>query len=76
MNMEKYEIFAINYSAEKNLNEKEYSCNITIGLHPTDGVAPNFSKDISVVSDNSQTGYEVDKQRQEAIDKFLIEINK
>lgn len=74
--MKKYEVLAINYSAETSINEKEYSCNITIGLHPTDGITPNFSKDIVVVSDNSQTGYQVDKQRQEAIDNFLTEINK
>lgn len=74
--MKKYEILAINYSAETTLEENKYSCKITIGLRSTDGVAPDFSKDIEVVSDNKQTGFEVDEQRQKAIDEFVESINK
>ncbi len=67
---------AINFSAEKPLEKDQYSCNITIGIRCTDGIGPDFSKDIVVISENSQTGYEVDKQRTEAIDEFINEINK
>lgn len=72
----KYEIIAIDFSAETVINENEYSCNITIGLHPTDNIAPDFSKTITVISENKLTGFDVDKQRQLVIDNFLIEINK
>lgn len=53
----------------------EYEVVITIGIHPTDGVAPDFSKDIIVTSNNSQTGFEVDIQRQQEIENYLNLIN-
>lgn len=74
----KYELRenAVNFSAETALDGEKYSCTITIGLRCVDGVGPDFSKDIVVISDNEQTGYDVDNQRQEAIDDFINEINK
>ena len=42
----KYEKTEINYGIESIINENEYSINITIGLHPSDLVVPDFSKDI------------------------------
>lgn len=72
----KYEKTALGYGAEQNIDENKYSINITIGLHPTDNIAPNFSVDIIVTSDNSQTGYEVDEQRSKAIEDYLELINK
>ena len=71
----KYETTEINYGIESVINENEYSINITIGLHPTDLIAPDFSKDIQVISKNSMTGFEVDNQRQKAIDDFMLSIN-
>lgn len=57
------------------IDETKYKVNITLGIHPTDGVAPDFSKDIEMVSDNSKTGFEVDTQREQAINDFMSSIN-
>ena len=53
----------------------EYEVTITLGLHPTDGIASDFSKDIIVLSDNHMTGFEVDEQREQAISDYLQAIN-
>lgn len=53
----------------------EYEVTITMGIHPTDEIAPEFSKDIIVRSSNSMTGFQVDDQRELAIDNYLQEIN-
>lgn len=71
----KYEKINLGYGVEKIIDEDKYSINITIGLHPTDGIAPNFSIDIIVESNNSQTGYEVDTQRNNAVSEYLNLIN-
>lgn len=52
-----------------------YEVTITLGIHPTDGVAPDFSKDIIVTSNNSMTGFQVDEQRELAVDNYLQAIN-
>ena len=72
----KYEKIGLGYGTETVIDAEKYSINITIGLHPTDNIAPNFSVDIIVESDNSQTGYEVDEQRNKAIEDYLELINK
>ncbi len=72
----KYEKTGLGYGVETIIDDNKYSINITIGLHPTDNIAPNFSIDIIVESDNSQTGYEVDEQRNKAIEDYLKSINK
>lgn len=71
----KYEKINLGYGVEKIIDEDKYSINITIGLHPTDNIAPNFSVDIIVESNNSQTGYEVDAQRNDAVNEYLNLIN-
>lgn len=53
----------------------EYEVTITMGIHPTDGIGADFSKDIIVRSSNSMTGFQVDDQRELAIDNYLQEIN-
>lgn len=53
-----------------------YSVNITLGFKSDDDFIPPFSKDINVISNNSQTGFMVDEQRQAAVLKFVEEINK
>jgi hypothetical protein len=53
----------------------EYEVTITIGLHPIDGIAPDFSKDIIVRHNNHQTGFEVDTQREFEINKYMTLIN-
>ena len=71
----KYEKIELGYGIEKIIDADKYSINITIGLHPTDNIAPNFSVDIIVESNNSQTGYEVDAQRNAAVNQYLTLIN-
>lgn len=53
----------------------DYEVTITMGIHPTDGIGADFSKDIIVTSNNSMTGFQVDEQRQLAIDNYMIAIN-
>lgn len=65
----------IGYNVEEIINENEYSIDITIGLESTDGIVPPFSKTITVISDNSMTGFQVDAQRDQAIDDYLDLIN-
>lgn len=57
------------------LDTENYYVTITLGIKPTDEIAPDFSKDIIVVSDNSKTGFEVDVQRDTYIQNFLNLIN-
>lgn len=53
----------------------EYDVTITMGIHPTDGIGADFSKDITVTSSNAQTGFEVDIERAQAIEAFIDNIN-
>lgn len=72
----KYELIRFDIGKETNTDEQgNYSVNITIALHPTDGIAADFSKDITVTSNNSQTGFEVDAQRQEAVNAYVAQVN-
>jgi len=72
----KYELINTGYNPEVNINEDTYSIDITLGLRSTNNFIPDFSKIITVVSSNSQTGYEVDIQRENAINDYIAEINK
>lgn len=54
---------------------ENYCVVVTLGIKPTDDVAPYFSKDIIVTSNNSMTGYQVDVQRNQEIQNFLNLIN-
>ncbi len=76
----KYELINKSVSQEIDIYENDvktdnYKAIITIGLHPTDGIAPDFSKDIEVISSNLQNGFEVDEQREQAIQDYLNLIN-
>jgi hypothetical protein len=72
----KYELIRFDIGKETNTDEQgNYSVNITIALHPTDGIAADFSKDITVTSNNLQTGFEVDTQRQEAVNAYVAQVN-
>jgi len=66
----------IGYNIEKIIDENSYSVEITLGLESVDGVVPPFSKSITVISNNSQTGFEVDAQRELEISNYMKEINK
>jgi hypothetical protein len=52
-----------------------YEVTITLGIHPTDGIAPDFSKDIVVRSYNHMTGFQVDEQREQSIADYMQTIN-
>jgi hypothetical protein len=72
----KYELIKYDVANESKAdNDGNYNCNITIGIKCIDGIAPDFSKDIASVSNNSQTGTEVDLQRQTEVENYLILIN-
>jgi len=66
----------LGYGTESVIDADEYSIDITLPLVTNDELAFQFSKTISVVSQNSQTGYEVDAARATAVANYLIEINK
>tara|TARA_R110000868_G_scaffold407706_2_gene689407 strand:- start:766 stop:999 length:234 start_codon:yes stop_codon:yes gene_type:complete len=65
----------LGYSVETVIDELEYSINITLPLQDTGSLEVPFSATITVISNNSQTGFEVDTQRQLAVDNYLIAIN-
>ena len=54
---------------------EHYKVIITLVIKPTDEIAPEFSKDIEIVSSNALTGFQVDDQREQAIDDFMLSIN-
>lgn len=66
----------IGYNVETIIDENTYSIEITLGLESIDGIVPPFSKSIIVTSSNSMTGFEVDLQRQKAIEDYMEMINK
>lgn len=53
----------------------EYEVDVTLCLKHEDNFIPPFSKTITVKSNNSQTGFEVDEQREQAIQDYLTQIN-
>lgn len=72
----KYELINTGYSVERIISDTEYEITITLGFKPlVDLFLPNFSIDIIVISNNNQTGFEVDNQRQLAITNKINEIN-
>tara|TARA_R110000868_G_scaffold236129_3_gene490128 strand:+ start:341 stop:607 length:267 start_codon:yes stop_codon:yes gene_type:complete len=71
-----FELIKYDIGVESPANEDgNYSVNITIGIHCTDNVVPDFSKDIISTSNNSQTGTEVDLQREQEVNNYIIAIN-
>ena len=70
------EILDILDKINKNENTNEYSIDITLPLVTNDELAFQFSKTSLVVSQNSQTGYEVDAARATAVTNYLVEINR
>lgn len=66
----------LGYSIESVIDIDSYSIDITIPLVTNDELAFQFSKTISVVSQNSETGYEVDTARALAVANYLVEINR
>ena len=61
---------------ETEIDADTYSATITIFIKHTDDVAPSFNKQIEVISNNAMTGFEVDAQRNKAVNDYIVEINK
>ena len=61
---------------ETEIDADNYSATITIFIKHTDGIAPSFNKQIEVISTNAMTGFEVDTQRNKAVNDYIVEINK
>jgi len=71
----KYELINTIVLSEVTIDENLYSAGIELYIKPTDGVAPEFCKSITVESNNKQTGFEVDEQRAKEISIFMENIN-
>ena len=71
----RYEILETQIGAETSLEDDKYSVVIALSIKDNNNLIPNFQKWITVESNQSQTGFEVDAQRQKAIDDYLKELN-
>ena len=71
----RYEILETQISAETTLEDDKYSVLISLNVKDNNGLIPNFTKWITVESHQSQTGFEVDEQRQAVIDNYLTLLN-
>lgn len=71
-----YELINTEAQFETPIDEKTYKVDILLTFKSDNELIPNFTKVLTVISDNKQTGYEVDEQRQLEINNYLSEINK
>ncbi len=72
----KYEYLTHTTNSETPSDENgNYLATITINIKCTDEIGPVFSKNINVVNNNSQTGFQVDEERQQAVNDYLTLIN-
>lgn len=71
----KYELICVLVSEENSIDTDNYKVTLRLRLHPTDNIAPDFFKEIEVISHNSQTGFEVDEQRQQIVTDYITQIN-
>lgn len=71
----RFEILNTSLSVEEVIDADNYMVTITIFLTDTKGLIPDFQKGVDVISNNSMTGFEVDAQREEAIQNLLKEVN-
>lgn len=71
----RFEILSKIISGEMVIDSDNYSVTISVYIKDTLDLIPMFVKNIEVISHNSQTGYEVDQQRQSVIDNLMIDIN-
>ncbi len=70
-----YKITHIQVMAEETIDEETYKANIHLDVLDESGKIPLFNKVITVESSNSLTGYQVDEQREKAIQDYLTSIN-
>jgi len=73
----KYEKIKADFCNQSETDEQgNYSVKVTIAMHPTDGIAADFSNDIEIPLSNELTGWECDKVVELAVSNFVTEINK
>lgn len=74
--MAKYELVQTGLGKETETDENgNYQIDIVIVIRPTDTFVPDFSKVITVVSNNEMTGTAVDLQRETEVNNFMNAIN-
>jgi len=74
--MAKYELVQTGLGKETETDENgNYQIDIVIVIRPTDTFIPDFSKVITVVSNNGMTGTAVDLQRETEVNNFMKAIN-
>ncbi len=53
----------------------DYEVTITLSIHPIDDIVPYFLNEIIIRNNNSQTGFQVDIERAQAIETYMQSIN-
>lgn len=71
----RYEIIEQGITAEQETTENKYKVIISVAIKDNQGLIPNFTKHLEVESDNAQTGFQVDAQRQAVVDSYLTQLN-
>ena len=69
-----YELVDWLIKPEETIDEHTYKVGINIVIKTSDNVV-EFTRDIEVISFNSQTGYEVDQQREQAVTNYINQLN-
>jgi len=72
----KYELVNTEVQFETPIDDETYKVDILLTFKSDNDLVPQFTKVLTVISDNKQTGYEVDEQRTNEINSYLSEINK
>ena len=72
----KYTLINKKVSTEVDIDEETYQVDIHLSISSDNELIPSFTKVITVISNNAQTGYEVDEQRTNEINSYISEINK
>ena len=65
----------LRFSEETVIDKENYSVEMTVTVECIGFPIPEFEYTITVVSNNSQTGAEVDVQRELVADKYIDSIN-
>ena len=60
---------------EKQIDSLYYSNILHVYFEDSHGIVPTFIKDTNVVSNNNQTGFQVDAQRMQAITELKGRVN-
>ena len=53
----------------------DYEVTITLSIHPIDDIVPYFLNEVIIRNNNSQTGFQVDIERAQAIETYMQSIN-